>query len=200
MNRLGLFQGTSRSTHCCYFIYICNRSVTDLHGYVRGILDVVGSTFNLIPIAQVLKMPEESLDQVKNKWKDDDQQLEVILQHWLKDKNVVDDHAALRKDLESLKLEGTSRQDFFLLRKGVIGLVIGRCFLLSPGCSFCIVLLDMPLYSTTNLHYDVSTICLWTTQRILRDGQSFKIGRIIETLNKQVHTKTSEYCKVISRL
>lgn len=60
-----------------------------------------------MPIAQLLKMPEETLDQVKEKWNDEDQQLDVILQHWFRDKDVVEDLVDLRKDLERLKLEGT---------------------------------------------------------------------------------------------
>ena len=66
-----------------------------------------GAIFNLMPIAQLLKMPEETLDQVKGKWNDEDQQLDVILQHWFRDKDVVEDLVDLRKDLERLKLEGT---------------------------------------------------------------------------------------------
>ena len=115
-----------------------------------------GAIFNLMPIAQVLKMPEETLDQVKEKWNDEDQQLDVILQHWLRDKDVIQDLAALRKDLEILKLEGTSLQGFFLLRGGVIGLEIGRFLILSPGCSLFIVLLDKLLYPTTYLSTTVS--------------------------------------------
>ena len=79
---------------------------TDLCGYVRNLLGVERAIFNLMPIAQLLKMPEESMGQVMKCWKDEDEQLEIILQHWLKENDVVKDHASLRKDLEGLKQEG----------------------------------------------------------------------------------------------
>ena len=79
---------------------------TDLCGYVRSLLAVQGAIFNLIPIARLLEMPEESTNKVVKCWKDEDEQLELILQHWSKKNHVVEDLAALRKDLESLQQEG----------------------------------------------------------------------------------------------
>lgn len=77
--------------------------VTDRHGYVRALLGVKGDIFNLMPIAQLLEMPMELQDQVRKAWKADDGQLEVILQYWLTEKDVVKDLAALRIALEGLK-------------------------------------------------------------------------------------------------
>ena len=62
-----------------------------------------GEIFNLMPIAQMLEMPGESADEVLKSWKDEDNQLEIILQYWLKDRDVVKDLVAFRKDLEGLK-------------------------------------------------------------------------------------------------
>lgn len=47
-----------------------------------------------------------SRDKVIKSWKDDDEQLETILQHWVMDNNVAEDLVVLRKALESLKQEG----------------------------------------------------------------------------------------------
>ena len=79
---------------------------TDLCGYVRSLLGVEGAIFNLIPIAQLFEMPEEPMSQVTKCWKDEDEQLELILQHWSQRKDVVEDLSALRKALESLQQEG----------------------------------------------------------------------------------------------
>lgn len=70
---------------------------------MRALLGVKGDIFNLMPIAQLLKMPMELQDQVRKAWKADDGQLEVILQYWLTEKDVVKDLAALRIALEGLK-------------------------------------------------------------------------------------------------
>ena len=47
-----------------YLTYICTFLVTDLHGYVRGLLSVQGAIFNLLPIAQVLNIPAEVVDRI----------------------------------------------------------------------------------------------------------------------------------------
>ena len=75
-------------------------------GYVRSLLDVERAIFNLMPIAQLLKTPEESMAQVTKSWKDEDEHFEIMLEHWMKENDVVKDHASLRKDLEGLKQEG----------------------------------------------------------------------------------------------
>ena len=54
----------------------------------------------------MLGMPEECMNRLTKFQKDEDEQLEIILQHWSKTNNVVTDLAALRKDLERLKQEG----------------------------------------------------------------------------------------------
>ena len=51
-------------------------------------------------------MPEESLNSLTKSQKDENEQLEIVLQHWSKRNNVVEGLADLRKDLESLKQEG----------------------------------------------------------------------------------------------
>ena len=96
----------------CPVTFICNLPVTDLHGYVRGLLDVDGAICNLMPIAQFLEMPEESMDQVMKSWKNEDQQLEMILKHWFKEKDKVEALAALRSNLEGLKEEGKLHKFF----------------------------------------------------------------------------------------
>ena len=62
-----------------------------------------GEICNFLPIAQKLKMPKSLTDQVLKSWKNEDQQLELMLQYWLKKNEVLDDHQALRKDLEDLQ-------------------------------------------------------------------------------------------------
>ena len=79
---------------------------TDLCGYVRSLLGVERAIFNLVPIAQCLKKPEESMGQVMKSWKDEDEQLEIILQQRKTENDVVNDLVTLRKDLEGLKQEG----------------------------------------------------------------------------------------------
>lgn len=59
-----------------------------------------------MPIAKLLEMPEESLNSLTKSQKDENEQLEIVLQHWSKRNNVAEGLAALRKDLESLKQEG----------------------------------------------------------------------------------------------
>ena len=79
---------------------------TDLCGYVRSLLGVERAIFNLVPIAQLLKKPEESMGQVMKSWKDEDEQLEIILQQRKTENDMVNDLVTLRKDLEGLKQEG----------------------------------------------------------------------------------------------
>ena len=85
---------------------------TDRCGYVRRLLGVEGAIFNIIPIAQLLGMPEKSMNEVANCWKDEDEQIELILQHWSND--VEEDLAALRKDLERLQQKRKFSQAFVL--------------------------------------------------------------------------------------
>lgn len=61
-----------------------------------------------MPITQVLKMYDSGMsrDKVIKPWKDDDEQLVTILQHWVMENNVAEDLVVLRKALESLKQEG----------------------------------------------------------------------------------------------
>ena len=57
-----------------------------MRGYVRGLLGVEGAIFNVVSIAQLFKMPDELVNQVIKSWRDDDEQLEIILQHRSKEK------------------------------------------------------------------------------------------------------------------
>lgn len=67
---------------------------------------VEGAIFNLIPIAQKLGIPEESTSQVVECWKDEDSQLKILLEPWLKENGLTEDLATLRKGLEDLKEQG----------------------------------------------------------------------------------------------
>ena len=53
-------------------------------------------------------MPEKSMNEVTTRliMKDEDEQLGIILKRWSGKKNVVEDLAALRNELEKLKQEG----------------------------------------------------------------------------------------------
>lgn len=69
-------------------------------------MDVDGAIFNVIPIAQLLGLPEEPINQIVKTHKDEDEDLERILQHWSKRRDLIDDLAVLRKSLGSLKQKG----------------------------------------------------------------------------------------------
>lgn len=77
--------------------------VTGLHGYVKSLLGVEGAIFNIVPFAQALGLPAEAMDQAIKLCYDDDQQLDVILNHWPEEKDEPENLAALRKTLESIK-------------------------------------------------------------------------------------------------
>ena len=54
----------------------------------------------------MLGLPEESINEIVKTHKDEDEDLERILQHWSKRKDLIDDLAVLRKSLGSLKQKG----------------------------------------------------------------------------------------------
>ena len=81
-------------------------SALGLRGYVRSLLGVEEAIFNVIPVAKLLEMPEESMNEVTTCWKGEGEQLDIILKHWLREKNMVEDLPHLRKSLENLKQEG----------------------------------------------------------------------------------------------
>ena len=58
-------------------------------------MGVKGDIFNVIPIAEALKLPKEALHEIKEKWRDDECQLEVILEQ--------SDVSSLKEVLEGLK-------------------------------------------------------------------------------------------------
>ena len=62
-----------------------------------------GEICNILPIAHKFMMPKRLVDQVLRSWKNEDQQLELMLQYWMNENEVLDDHQALRKDLEGLQ-------------------------------------------------------------------------------------------------
>ena len=59
-----------------------------------------------MPIAKLLGMPEDSKNDLTSSQRDEDEQLNFILEHWSNKNNAVDDLSALREALESLKQEG----------------------------------------------------------------------------------------------
>ena len=77
--------------------------VPDLNGYVMELMGAKGEICNFLPIAHKLMMPKRLVDQVLRSWKNEDQQLELMLQYWMNENEVLDDHQALRKDLEGLQ-------------------------------------------------------------------------------------------------
>lgn len=81
-------------------------SLIDLCGYVRNLLGVNGAIFNLARIAEMLEMHEVPIHHVTNSMKDEDEQLEIILQHWWENNDMVEDLPAFRIGLESLKQRG----------------------------------------------------------------------------------------------
>ncbi|KAJ7370039.1 hypothetical protein OS493_034480 [Desmophyllum pertusum] len=77
----------------------------DQRGYVRCLLRVEGAVYNVIPIAEKLGTPEGLMTQITNSWKDENEQLEIVLQPWLKKNGETKDPDSLRKGLEDLKEE-----------------------------------------------------------------------------------------------
>ena len=84
-------------------------------GYVRSLLGVEGVIFNVIPIAHLLGIPKESINQIAKSQNDEDGDLEMILKDWSKERDFVDNLAVLRKSLESLKQKGKLSKMFVLL-------------------------------------------------------------------------------------
>ncbi len=79
---------------------------TDLRGYVKRLLGVEGAIFNLKPIAQQIGTPEEATNQVMKSWRNEDDQLELLLQPWLKETDETKGFDDLRMGLQELKEEG----------------------------------------------------------------------------------------------
>ena len=82
---------------------ILNEILTDLCGYVRNLLKVQEDIFNTVPIARVLEMPEELINQVVMSCRGEDEQLQMILQQRLRENYMVEDLTSLSKDLECWK-------------------------------------------------------------------------------------------------
>lgn len=62
-----------------------------------------GDIFNTVPIARVLEMPEELINQVVMSWRGEDEQLKMILQQRLRENYMAEDLTLLSKDLEYWK-------------------------------------------------------------------------------------------------
>ena len=62
-----------------------------------------GDIFNTVPIARVLEMPEELINQVVMSWRGEDEQLKTILQQRLRENYMAEDLTSLSKDLECWK-------------------------------------------------------------------------------------------------
>ena len=108
-------------------LLICIFFVADLHGYIKRSLRVNREVFNVIPIAKALKLPEELLPQIKEKWSDDDCQLEVIL-NWLKQTDVLEHFFSRGNPLESLK-QGIFQRYFCMAAYEYAGkLDLNKCY------------------------------------------------------------------------
>ena len=59
--------------------------------------------FNTVPIARVLEMPEELINQVVMSRTGDNEQLNIILQERLRENYMAEDLTSLSKDLECWK-------------------------------------------------------------------------------------------------
>lgn len=75
---------------------------------MKRLVGVEGSILNLVPIARKLEVHEEAIKEAIKSWKNDEEQLKIILQHW---SNVQDDRskgdlAVLRNRLQGLHSEG----------------------------------------------------------------------------------------------
>lgn len=66
-------------------------------------LGVEDAIFNLIPVARSLEMSEEVMNQVVKCWNDEDEQLNIILNHWSGVNNAAENLDVLRTSLEKLK-------------------------------------------------------------------------------------------------
>ena len=74
---------------------------------VRSLLGVLRVPFNVKPIASRLQVPEQTLAEIEKFWKDEDKQLEIVLEEWKKKTH--DD--TLREILGSLKHEGKHEEN-----------------------------------------------------------------------------------------
>lgn len=74
---------------------------------VRSLLGVLRVPFNVKPIASRLQVPEQTLADIETFWKDEDKQLEIVLEEWKKKTH--DD--TLREILSSLKHEGKHEEN-----------------------------------------------------------------------------------------
>lgn len=64
------------------------------------------TAFNVVTIAETLKVPKESINEMMKRWKDDDEQLELILQPWSEESADVENLSSYRSLLEGLTQEG----------------------------------------------------------------------------------------------
>lgn len=63
----------------CWCLTSIHEILADLCGHVRNLLQVHGDIFNTVPIAHLLEMPDELINQVVMSWRGKDDQLKMIL-------------------------------------------------------------------------------------------------------------------------
>ena len=83
----------------------------DVNGYVRSLLGVEEAIFNLMPIAQLLNVPGETLSQLYKSWRNEDEQLAIILKH----RENSHDLASLRRDLKDSEQRGETNLFIIIL-------------------------------------------------------------------------------------
>ena len=86
-------------TYICIFL-------TDLLGYVKRLLGVQGAIFNVKPIAEMIGTSEETMNKVMESWRNEHDQLKLLMEPWLNATSETDDLNNLRKLLEKLKEKG----------------------------------------------------------------------------------------------
>lgn len=64
------------------------------------------TAFNVVTIAETLKVPKESINEMTKRWKDDDEQLELILQPRSQESADGENLSCHRSLLEGLTQEG----------------------------------------------------------------------------------------------
>lgn len=94
------YSSVSSSSFLFFFLFFL---LSDLCGYVKSLLGVEDAIFNIVPIARSLDMPGMEIDEVTKCWEDDGEQLDMILQYWLRENNVAENLDEFRRHLEQLK-------------------------------------------------------------------------------------------------
>lgn len=69
-------------------------------------MEAESAIFNLAPVGKKLGLSKETMNEVMQSCKDEEEQLKVMLQHWQGGQGDMKDPAALRKALEGLNPQG----------------------------------------------------------------------------------------------